>query len=790
MPIDQAKFRARFVEEAREHIQKLNESLLNLEKNSEDSEAVNAIFRSAHTIKGSSKMLRLNAINEVAHKLEDALVALREKKIRLSKKLLDLFFKAVDTISDLVDKIVTGQEITADYRQICEVLEKVSQGLEVEIQETKTEEVKKTDIEVERKGEREKEEAIEKKKEEAREKEKTFKEESSKPLLDSESEILGSKEEPQIPDIAKLINKGIKPKVDETIRIPVARLDELIKLMGEMVFNQSRLKQRLTDIREIQKLAKKNLELLSQLEIKSSSAEAGFKLTLNKEIVQTAQAIYQKLTQLVLSIRDDTNLQELLTADLQEKALRMRMLPLSTIFDSFPRVVRDISRSLGKEVNLIIQGGETELDKKIIEKLGDPFLHMIRNAIDHGIEKPEDRRRLGKPETGTLMISAHYEGGSVLIELSDDGSGISLQKIKEKALRKKLFDEATLNTLSESELIDLIFYSGFSTSTLITDVSGRGVGMDVVKKNIVEDLKGTIRIITKEGQGTTFYIRLPLILAITHVLLFRTSDKVFAIPANSVREILRVPKTEMIEILDKRAIRLHEQLIPVVELNMLLNLPVSEAPEEIDTENLLIVIVHRENEQLGLIIDSLLDEEDMVIKSLPPHMKNNRWVSGVIITGNNETVNVLNVATILEAAKEMKGLKRDRKKTLEEEKRVINILVVDDSINTREIEKSILEAYGYRVTLADDGLEALEKAQKFKYDLIITDIEMPHLDGFSLTEKLRKDNQYKNTPIIIVTSREREEDKRKGIQVGADAYIIKGAFDQSNLLETVQSLIG
>ncbi|HWP46421.1 MAG TPA: hybrid sensor histidine kinase/response regulator [Candidatus Limnocylindrales bacterium] len=790
MPIDQAKFRARFVEEAREHIQKLNESLLNLEKNPEDSEAVNAIFRSAHTIKGSSKMLKLNAINEVAHKLEDALVALREKKIQLSKKLLDLFFKAVDTISDLVDKIVTGQEITAHHRQICEALEKVSQGLEVEIQETKTEEAKKTDIEVE-KGEREKvEEALEKKKEETGEKEKIFKEESSKPLLDSKSEILDSKEEPQIPDIAKLIKKGTKSKVDETIRIPAARLDELIKLMGEMVFNQSRLKQRLTDIREIQRLAKKNLELLSQLEIKSSSAEAGFKPALNEEINQTAQTIYQKLTQLVLNIRDDTNLQELLTADLQEKALRMRMLPLSTIFDSFPRVVRDISRSLGKEVNLIIQGGETELDKKIIEKLGDPFLHMIRNAIDHGIEKPEDRRKLGKPETGTLMISAHYEGGSVLIELSDDGSGISLQKIKEKALRKNLFDEATLNTLSESELIDLIFYSGFSTSTLITDVSGRGVGMDVVKKNIVEDLKGTIRIITKEGRGTTFYIRLPLILAITHVLLIRTSDKIFAIPTSSVREILRVPKTEMIEILDKQAIRLHEQLIPVMELNMLLNLPVSKAPEEIDTENLLIVIVHRENEQLGLIIDSLLDEEDMVIKSLPPHMKNNRWVSGVIITGNNETVNVLNVATILEAAKEMKGLKRDRKKTPEEEKRVINILVVDDSINTREIEKSILEAYGYRVTLADDGLEALEKAQKFKYDLIITDIEMPNLDGFSLTEKLRKDNQYKNTPIIIVTSREKEEDKRKGIQVGADAYIIKGAFDQSNLLETVQSLIG
>jgi chemotaxis protein histidine kinase CheA len=782
MPIDQAKFRARFVEEAREHIQKLNEGLLNLEKNPEDSEAVNAIFRSAHTIKGSSKMLKLNAIHEVAHKLEDALSALREKNIRLSKKLLDLFFKAVDILSELVDKIVTGQEITADYRQICEALEKASQGLEVEIQEAKTEEVEKVSVDVEREGEREKvEEALKKK--EIEEKEKIFKEEPSKPLLSSESEIRGSEEES--------LKRGTKPKVDETIRVQVARLDELIKLMGEMVFNQSRLKQRLTAIREMQKLAKKNLELLSQLEIEAKGgAEVGFRPTSKEEIIQTAQAIYQKLTQLVLSIRDDTNFQELLTTDLREKALRMRMLPLSTIFDSFPRAVRDISSSLGKEVNLIIQGGETELDKKIIEKLGDPLLHMIRNAIDHGIEKPEDRRKLGKPETGTLMLSAHYEGGSVVIELNDDGGGISLQKIKEKALRKKLFDETTLNKMSESELIDLIFYPGFSTSALITNVSGRGVGMDVVKKNIVEDLKGTIRIVTKEGQGTTFYIRLPLTLAITRVLLFCTSDKIFAIPASSVREILRVPKTEVIEVVDKRAIRLREQLIPIVELDMLLNLPMSEIPKKIDEKELLIIVVQVENEQLGLIIDSLLDEEDMVIKSLPSHMKNNRWVSGVIITGDNETVNVLNVAMILEVAKEMKGLKRDTRKIPEAEKRVINILVVDDSINTREIERSILEAYGYKVTLADDGLEALEKAQEFKYDLIITDIEMPRLDGFSLTEKLRKDNRYKNTPIIIVTSREREEDKRKGIQVGADAYIIKGAFDQSNLLETVQSLIG
>lgn len=753
MAFDQSKFRMRFIEEAREHIHNINEGLLSLGKNPDDMETLNAIFRSAHTIKGSSRMLKLMAINQVAHKLEDALGALREKKIQYSKDLVNLFFKGVDVITDLVDKMAAGQDITTIPNEICEALEKAAHqerpDLKVRSSESKKPETVATGQVVK----------------------------ESLDLGRSEASDVG----PRTPDTEPSTEKSAKSKTDETIRIRTARLDELIKLMGELVSNQSRLKQRFLDIREVERLSRRNLELVSRLAWGDFPSRGYI-----DDIIHTTQSVHLKLTQLVSSTRNDASLQELLTHDLQEKALRMRMLPLSTVFDSFHRAVWDISVSLEKDVNLIIEGGEIELDKKMIEKIGDPLLHMIRNALDHGIEKPEERVKKGKPPKGTIGLSACYEGGSVLIELSDDGAGIPLQKIKEKALRKNLFDADTLNNLSESELVDLIFYPGLSTSAIITDVSGRGVGMDVVRKNIVEDLKGTIRIETKEGQGTTFYIRLPLTLAIMRMILVTVWDMIFAISTSSISEILRIPKTEIIEVVGRNAIRLREQIIPIVELGVLLNLPTKNTTNEKD---LLIIIVYMGNDRLGLIVDSLLDEEDMVIKPLPSHMKNIQWVSGVTITGNNDLVSVLHIPMIIETAKEMKEVEPVRRIT-REEKWAIHILVVDDSINTREIEKSILEAYGYRVDLAADGVEALEKIKEFKYDLIITDVEMPRLDGFSLTENLRKDPEYKEVPIIIVTSREKEEDKKRGIKVGADAYIIKGAFDQSNLLETVQSLVG
>jgi CheY-like chemotaxis protein/chemotaxis signal transduction protein len=274
-------------------------------------------------------------------------------------------------------------------------------------------------------------------------------------------------------------------------------------------------------------------------------------------------------------------------------------------------------------------------------------------------------------------------------------------------------------------------------------------------------------------------------LAIMRVLLISASDMTIAVPVHYISEILNISEEDLINVVDKKAIRLRSEIIPVMDVSALLNLP---SPRLTVKKRLLVIVVRLGKEKLGLIADALLDEKDAVIKPFPAHLKNLKLVSGVIIADNNEIINVMHVPAIVESAKRMKG--RSLREGSKEEEASINILVVDDSLNTREIEKGILESYGYRVSVAQDGLEAIGKASEFKYDLIITDIEMPNLDGFSLTERLRNNADYKNTPIVIMTSREREEDKRRGIKAGADAYIIKGSFDQTNLLETVRNLVG
>lgn len=749
MALDMARFLARFVDEARDHVSKLNAGLVQLENRPEDIETINAVFRSAHTIKGSSRMMKLTPITEVAHKLEEALGALRDRKIGHSPLLADVLFKGIDCIAGMIEKVASGGPLDEDTNALCEELARAAEGRFAPAAEM------------------------------------------SNPLPDApgnaqaaSTTVIASLEkdllvEAHPPDnLREPAVQERKAGTSESIRVNAGKLDELIRLMGEIVSHQNRLKQRLADIREAEKGAKRNVDLSARLQEGNDSS-----VGLGEQVVRCAQALEVRLKQLSVSMRDDANMQELLTSELQEKALMLRMVPLATVFDSLPRMVRDMSRSLGKDIEFMVEGGDIGLDKKMIEKIGDPLVHMLRNAIDHGIESPEERRKAGKPEKGTIRIGASYDAGSVLIVLSDDGGGIPLDKLRDKARKKNMFPEADLQSLTEEEIIDLIFLPGFSTSAIITDISGRGVGMDVVKKNIVEGLKGSIKIESKPGKGTTFLMRLPMTLAVMRVLLVEVSGTVFAITAHYVTEIIRVPESEIIHVLDRKAIRLREELIPVAHLETVLRIPENGRAR---SPNLLMLIVRLGNEKLGLIVDTLLDEEDMVIKSLPAHMKDIDMVSGVTISGRNEVINILHVPGIMKEAGEMKETRLSERVRTE----AAQILVVDDSVNTREIEKSILEAYGYAVDLAEDGIEAVEKTREKQYDLIITDVEMPRLDGFSLTERLRKEGSYSDTPIIIMTSREKEEDKKRGILVGANAYIIKGSFDQTNLLETVQNLIG
>jgi chemotaxis protein histidine kinase CheA/CheY-like chemotaxis protein len=688
--------------------------------------------------------------------MEDVLEALREKKISHSRPLANMLFKGIDAISGIVENIAAGREVRTDNEALCEELKKASNGL----LQTSGPENAGADISG------------------------ACKKQAGKPFMaDKQPSAETAVLERSLPEEDRR-QKDRRPKT-ETIRVNAGKLDDLVKLMGEIISNQGRLKQRLSEVRGLEGIARKKSELLAGLGRSIATAATSEARNTVEEQMKAFRSLHQKISGLYSDLKDDVNVQELLNNELQEKALMMRMVPLSVVFDTLYRLPRDLSNTLGKEVDLAIEGGDIELDKKIVEKIADPLVHMLRNSIDHGIETPSERLKAGKPAKGSIRLSASCDAGSVLIELSDDGAGISLKKIRERALRKKLMEEERLENMSAPELIDLIFHPGFSTSDIITELSGRGVGLDVVRRNIVEELRGSIVVETSEGRGTSFHIRLPMSLAIMRVLLISVSDKTIAVPVHYISEILSTSEDDLITVVDKKAIRLRSEIIPVMDVSALLNLP----PARLNEKNrLLVIVVRLGNEKLGLIADALLDEKDAVIKTFPAHLKNLKLVSGVIIADNNEIINVMHVPAIVESAKRMEG--KSSREAFKEEAVPINILVVDDSLNTREIEKGILESYGYRVSVAQDGLDALGKASEFKYDLVITDIEMPHLDGFSLTEKLRNNADYKNTPIIIMTSREKEGDKRRGIKAGADAYIIKGSFDQTNMLETVRNLVG
>jgi chemotaxis protein histidine kinase CheA len=778
MAFDQSKFLARFVEEAREHCSRINQGLIDLESAPGDAEMLNALFRSAHTIKGSSRMMKLTGVTELAHHMEDVLDAVRGGKMTLAPSVSDTLFRGVDALSALLEKIAGGDAAPAAPEALCKELAQAvaaapapgAEAAETPAAPAAPSASAAPAVNTAQSGAQSPPAAA------AAEVPVPAASSASadRPPLESAAPAASAKTAAEEHGPAAAPAKG---KPADYLRIHAGKLDDLVRLMGEIVSEHGRSRRQIGRLREMERAVARHLTAVAgQLQGADKKEEA---------LVEAGALLQLSLRQAVRDMHDASLMQDHLVGDLQETSLKLRMQPLSTVFDPLRRTVRDLAHEHGKDIDFMVEGGDTELDRKIIDRIGDSLIHMIRNSLDHGLESPEERVAAGKPAKGTITLSAFYDSGCVTLSLSDNGRGLSLEKLRDKALSKRLFDADTLAGMSRAEVIDLIFMPGFSTSPIITDLSGRGVGMDVVRKSIVDELKGTIIIESKEGSGTTFLMRLPLNLAVFPLFLLLAGDKTCALPATSIAEMISVPRSEIIEIVNKRAIRLREQIIPVESLATILKLPASSAPE---TDDVMVVIVRDGEEKLGLLVDDIVSREEMVVKPLPLHLQKLRMVSGATIGERNSIVNVLHVPEILRQARELG--QSGRRVQQPKEAHASTVLVVDDSLNTREIEKSILEAYGYKVVTAEDGQEALEMTRDTLYDLVITDVEMPRLDGFSLTERLRADERYGAVPIIIVTSREKDEDKKRGILVGANAYIVKGAFDQSNLLETVRSLIG
>ncbi len=558
----------------------------------------------------------------------------------------------------------------------------------------------------------------------------------------------------------------------ETIRVDVDKLDNLVNLAGELVISKISFGQR------IQKLS----ELVSELE-EFNKRLINFEQNLGEGIIKKGEDIRDKLEQLEKDFSSVDARFGAMSSDLQEGIMKTRMLPVATLFNIFPRSVRDLSKREGKSVELVIGGDQTELDRGVLQRIEDPLMHIIRNAITHGIETPDLRERLGKSKEGKITLSAYQRGGLVVIEVADDGKGINVEEVKAKAVEQKLITPTEAEQLSPEQTLQFLFNPGFTTKNETTQASGRGVGLDVVRTSVAR-LKGQLEVASAPDKGTRFTIKLPFTLAISLALMVKSSGQVFAIPFSSLEEIIRITEEEIGSIETKQVIQVRDKIIPLARLGELLKL---RKRDLIERKYQWVVIVRAVERQMALIVDDFLGKQEIVVKNLGDHLAPVDNIDGSTILGTGEVALILDIAALIETAARIAGRPTSREQ-VSTDKKTASILIVDDSATTLQSEKLILESVGYKVIASKNGREGLQMLAEVKPDLVITDLTMPVMGGFEMLEEMKKDTLLKDIPAIIVTAKTDEADRKKGLELGAAAYIIKSEFDESILLETVAKL--
>lgn len=781
-----------FLIEAFEMNEQLDQDLVELEHNPEDLDLLNRIFRVAHTIKGSSSFLNLNILTHLTHNMEDVLNRARKGEIKITPDIMDVVLRSIDlmktllvTIRDTGSDTNNGKEneIEEAVKQLQAItsqnLEGAKEGTKEAPKKENQEEAKKENIKENQENKaktptakslannnpladepdldyanmsaEEVEAEIERllnKRQEADKERRAQKKQEAKPKQEVASKTEISKTETPKTETPKAPKTETKTKakadteenkapsigVEQTVRVDVRRLDHLMNLIGELVLGKNRLIRIYGDVEER----------------------------------YDGEKFLEELNQVVSSI-------SAVTTDLQLAVMKTRMQPVGKVFNKFPRMVRDLSRELGKSIELIIEGEETELDKSIVEEIGDPLIHIIRNSCDHGIEPLEERRRLNKPETGKVQLSAYNEGNHIVIKISDDGKGLDPVMLKEKAIEKGVISERDAEGMSDREAFNLIFKPGFSTAKVVSNVSGRGVGMDVVKTNI-EKLNGIIEIDSEVGVGTTQKLKIPLTLAIIQALLVGVQEEYYAIPLSSVLETVRISQDEIYTVDGKSVLRLRDEVLSLVRLSDIFKV---DAILESNSD-VYVVIIGLADQKIGVIVDYLIGQEEVVIKSLGYYLKNTRGIAGATVRGDGKITLIVDVGAMMDMAKSIKvnitTLMNESENTKSKNSPSDYIvLAIDDSSTDRAIIRKCLKPLGITLLEASNGLEGLEMLKNGDKtpDAILVDIEMPKMDGYTFASEVRKYNKFKNLPLIAVTSRVTKTDRMRGVESGMTEYITK-----------------
>ena len=828
--IEDEELRDVFKIASEEHLHKLDDGLLYLEQQPGDSAKLEELLRETHSLKGDAGMLGVKNVASLAHQIEHILGGVKRGETELNRDISDRLSQGLDAIRKLVDEAVTGEDcgvntfyVLASMMGASNKPQPPTPTAEPASSQVPEQELVKTQF-------TDSETALSE----------TNSETSFSPNLDnnysfstlqSEQQLLLQSQNLPSASVPATVSAS-QPTVSssssssyriETIRVATQNLDDLMTQSGELTVTKTRILRRIDDVEKLATLwedwsreAFINRLGFHQIETeKNGDRQNAIAIQLQNYYQRTEERL-ERLGTIVNRLKnrvyEDTARLELIAEELESGIRTLRLLPLSTIFNLFPRAVRDLAKREGKEVELVIEGAETKADKRILEEMKDPLIHMIRNAIDHGIETPAERQKLGKVPAATLRIKGYQTASNIIIEVADDGRGLNLDRIKKTAVKRSICTPEELDAMTETQIQSLIFAAGFSTRTFVTEVSGRGVGLDVVRTN-VEALKGSIQVESVPGQGCTFRLQLSTSLATANVLIVAVAGIAYALPIEFVETAKLVAYEDIFAIEGKSTILSDGQPLSVAYLADLLDLnnrewlPKNrewrqESWREVNrkvegefltsnTPKMSCIILKVGEERLGLFIDALIDEQDVVIKPQSRLLKRVRNVSGATILGTGEVCMVLNPHDLIKSVRKQvsSGGVGSARSPIETVSRKQVILLAEDSIATRTQEKRILEGAGYEVVTAVDGLDAFNKLKTRYFDALISDVQMPNLDGLGLTAKIRQQKEYSELPIILVTSLASDEDRKRGADAGANAYIPKGTFNQDVLIETLKRLV-
>lgn len=763
-----------FRAEADEHLKAVSSGLLELEKTPagvRQAEIVEKIFREAHSLKGAARAVNLTEVESVCQSMESVFAAIKNHEIAASSSLFDLLHRSIDALIGLVAadapaKAATGKPaITTLIRCLDDALV-AAPGVSPQGSGPAT----------------------------------ASRGSPTPPAPDTATE-------PASRDDGARTAPTVSAPLSDTIRVSTAKLDAVMRQAEELLSSRLALGQRARDLHEIgATLAawkQQRAGIQPVLRALGRSLEHSGKVHGNgkeqKELTKLLEyleaehlfvkTLEDRLARLRRSAEHDHRTLVGMTDSLLHDVREMHLLPFSSLLEVLPRFARELAHDQGKEVELVIQGGQIEVDRLILEEMKDPFIHLLRNCIDHGIEKPAVRQQKRKPRHGTISVYiCQKDSGKVEILIGDDGAGIDLAKVKAAARKLGILSAEGAEKLGEQEATALIFQSGVSTSPIITDVSGRGLGLAIVREK-VERLGGDITLESRPEAGTSFRIVLPLALATFRGVLVRAGEHLFVIPTINVERVTRVASKEVQTVENRETIPLGAAAAALVRLCEALGIPRKDSASG-PADHVQAVVLRLGGERVAFAVDEILGEQEVLVKSLGRQLARVRNVAGASILGTGRVVPVLNAPDLMKSAVKLAMSPHApvaAEPPVEAKKR--SILVVEDSITSRSLLKNILESAGYRVATAVDGVEAYTALKTGTFDLVVSDVDMPRMNGFDLTAKVRADKRLAELPIVLVTALESRKDRERGVDVGANAYIVKSSFDQSNLLQVVQRLI-